>query len=869
MAEETENTESFIRTIYNKVNSVLGNDNQLFMMEFPGRGLNPADFEYSTVDRTSIVTKPYSVREREFRLTDDLFNVSKITGGPNGQKLSTVFDIIINNYVPKLSDYVNFAKDKTLLRHWLMEKKDFVRKDGSHITTSRIAFCEELMNAYLQKKLAWDTLKDTEFKAHRKRGMVNITTKDASGNEVTEEVEDPKLMLRAMDDYSSWLSANAMVKDEELNQSYNDVVVRGHLHEVMTFLGFLNASTTAEALESTKQFMRNSSRLSFDSSSKIYPVNLNPTNWFKALRPNFAPKDLTMAKEALAAQYQNKSKALADIKAQKAELELMNVNPAEVTAAEKVAAGLDEIARKAEADYIKAQTEGIFNAAKMAIKAMKAAGELAAGSPTALSPLFARTFKSLSPTTKDKNEKPFDETALKSIQDEVVAITNKLDDAVVARQKVVDLKSKIAMMKSHDFRSMLQKLDAKIGILTSDIEYLRPLVEGAISIGERESRDIQENDWNPDKLAKDKWVFAKMVEKHKDELIKSDTLVKKGDGTKVSGITITEEQVDDPKSTETPPKKITVKTIKEIAKDKLQDNIKAIYTKFETAFDKNEQMTSSGAVEKPLLPDTDLDISDLTFSDIIISSTDTKDTSAKMSASAATDSKEKLNLWAYSRERSSSQSSAQSAFESAAFSSSFECGFRVAKVTIDRGGWFNPTLLTMSKAFHRLANFNGGSGLTMKHIEDGTYGELAKNCLLPAFPIAFVIAKDITFKIKNSETLTKAYNANSSSNGSSGSSFGGFASSSASSSSSATASTGYTGTHGDSLYIRIPGPQIIGWYLQFTPKDESTPYEIQSNKEGTGAINMLTLDDETILTELRLRREQMEDKIRNEGNPFA
>ncbi len=34
------------------------------------------------------------------------------------------------------------------------------------------------------------------------------------------------------------------------------------------------------------------------------------------------------------------------------------------------------------------------------------------------------------------------------------------------------------------------------------------------------------------------------------------------------------------------------------------------------------------------------------------------------------------------------------------------------------------------------------------------------------------------------------------------------------------------GFHGfRNTYIRIPGPQILGWFLQFIPEDRSMPYE--------------------------------------------
>jgi hypothetical protein len=810
--------ETFIRTIYDKINSVLGNDNQLFMMEFPARGLNPADFEYSTEHRTSIVTKPYSVMEREFRLTDDLFNVGRITGGPNGEKLSTVFDTIINNYVPSLASYTAFARDKVLLRRWLMEKKEFTDKKGEKVMSSRIAFCETLMNAYLEAKLKWENDKKAKFDELKATALVN-------------GVEVPALLQTAMDDYARWLGSTGLVRDEQLNQLYNDVVVRGNLHEVMTFLGFLNASTTAEALETTKQFMRNSSRLSVDSSSKIYPVTLNPTNWFKSLRPNFSPKDLTMSTEALTAQYRGKVKALAGLKSQKAELELMTVDDNQIKAIEGEVNTAQDAVRQAEQEFLQGQTEAFLSAAKMAYQAAKAAGPF--GQLTAVNTVFRSRMSSLTDTV-------FDDTNLLKIQEGIAKVGNALDTALAAKEKHVSLMAKKSMLQSHNFKSQIQKIDSQIELLTSDIQYLEPLVSGTLSIAESEVKKAGDKSWNKDSKDMLAWVLEKMIEKHADlNSLGAD-----------KGITADENKV-----------------VTAIDKTKLTGKYKTSYEGFEADYNRNTKMAAEGVVPKAILPESDLDISDLSFTDIIMSNEDTTAASAKASSSQASSTTVSARGWFTNFKYDSSQSSAQSSFENTALSSKFECGFRVAKVTIDRGGWFNPTLLKMSSAFFRLADVTGGSGITMDDIEADTFVPKAKKSLLPAFPVAFVIAKDITIKISDSAVVSKAANSNAEGKSSIGGGFGPFAASSASTNSS-TSETAYTGTHGESFYIRIPGPQIIGWYLQFTPEDKSVLYSQQSNDKGTGAVDILTLDDEAILTELRLRREQLEDKIRSERDIF-
>lgn len=63
--------------IYDKLTRLYGEGSQLFTMEMPGRTLNHLDYAYDIKDHnTSVLGKPYAVAEREFRLCDDLFDVS-------------------------------------------------------------------------------------------------------------------------------------------------------------------------------------------------------------------------------------------------------------------------------------------------------------------------------------------------------------------------------------------------------------------------------------------------------------------------------------------------------------------------------------------------------------------------------------------------------------------------------------------------------------------------------------------------------------------------------------------------------------------------------------------------------------------------
>lgn len=68
----------FIETIYSKVNELLGGSkDQLFSMLFPAQPLNYRMYQYDTSSNTSLLTKPYTIAENEFRLSDQLYSVNR------------------------------------------------------------------------------------------------------------------------------------------------------------------------------------------------------------------------------------------------------------------------------------------------------------------------------------------------------------------------------------------------------------------------------------------------------------------------------------------------------------------------------------------------------------------------------------------------------------------------------------------------------------------------------------------------------------------------------------------------------------------------------------------------------------------------
>jgi len=192
------------------------------------------------------------------------------------------------------------------------------------------------------------------------------------------------------------------------------------------------------------------------------------------------------------------------------------------------------------------------------------------------------------------------------------------------------------------------------------------------------------------------------------------------------------------------------------------------------------------------------------YMDVFISAESGTTVSNTENAATATASQANVSLLfgSYSGENESSASAFQNSLKEKTMS--FDIGFRATKVTIRRGGWFRPELFEGSEELMRLTD------MTFKK-------------MLPSYPIAFIIVKDVTIKvhvdIKDTETANTYMQNRSSSSG-------GFLcfSASSSGSSSRQSESFYSSSSSTGIEIKIPGPQILFWIMQKTPTDKSTVY---------------------------------------------
>lgn len=500
-----ESTFDVMELIYEQVNKLFGAGNQLFSMEFPTRSLNYSDYEYNIENCYSSLSKPYPVQEAEFKLSDQLFDHQEIVQGSNGESLSSVYNTILNNLVPKLGDLKDFVSDKQKLREWLLKN---VNADGigGKDTLSRMAISEELYNKYLEKENEWNKEKNKTYDEYKAKDK--------------------------LDEYAKWVSTEGRIKEEMINNYYNDAVVRGNYHEVLTMLGFLNVSSPAELLEKTKQNMRGCVRRSLDGSSDVYTVSFQPSNWFKSLKPNLSPKDLVMSKDALTEEYLSKKKAINNLSAQLNDIDLKSTQSKSRDDLEKEIDDLEAKILNAENGIVKQCGEGAVSAFKTILNIYKNVADPIGKTSVALKQI---------------------ENGLKnpeSMTDSLNSVYLLLEDASVESVKSVcqkyetqgnltkDMeklsKLKLALLESNnsDVSLMKNKIKMQISNLQSDIDFLKPLVEGVIGIeaegsNEKPSELLPESDADDftDIIIKQEEVKAQSNIENRNKVFNKDTRV--------------------------------------------------------------------------------------------------------------------------------------------------------------------------------------------------------------------------------------------------------------------------------------------------------------------------------------------------------
>lgn len=210
----------------------------------------------------------------------------------------------------------------------------------------------------------------------------------------------------------------------------------------------------------------------------------------------------------------------------------------------------------------------------------------------------------------------------------------------------------------------------------------------------------------------------------------------------------------------------------------------------------------------------------------------------KSSSKSASSSSQSSGVGFFFCGAKSESSSAQSAFES--FSKDESCtvqiGMSVAKVEIERD-WFNPGVFALSGDMYNVSSQKISPEGSYSSFDQKRFSDMYK-CIFPAYPTAFVVARDVTVKLTTSQSISSATSSAMEEHASSGGGFL-FFSARKSSSSSSSSSSAHVQSSGNSVTIRFTDPQVLGYYMEATSADKST--YIDNNTSDDQRIGYVTI----------------------------
>lgn len=789
--------------LYNELVKNFGGSDpfQMFTMVFPTQPLNYRDFVYDTSDRNSQLSKPQAVAEAEFRLCDQLVDPAPVVGAPNGKTLSVVYEQLLDCYVPDMAKLNPYLYDRADFHAFLQRPITVGDK-----TSTRMDLFNQYFEVYTEAKRDWNS---------RKQAKREIAVEGKSDFD--------------LDDFASWVASISPAEHAKIDASYSMIVTSGYLHETFSIIGYLNSGSPAENLERAKQALRHASRGAIDEAGSVYPVKFEPSNWFEAMRPNLNPEDLTMAADALISTLRARREQLRSAQGHLNNLKAVHVSSSQLEALAGEAKAARSALEASERELMAKYGSGTMNMVKTIISMKKGAkdylydaAQSSATNESRLNSLLgAAGFGGMDTIQTGIQNAIADTEAVYAAQQ---ANIRKIDDYEEANRK-------LEAAQSNDFQLQIRQAQQRVSSLEEEIRELEELVINIHSSRKNDSVDTEG------------WESMLKEGEYSDKLNALDAMIE----AKYKTATVTTKEAmwsafkaAYPNATANNATINLPETRAAVTTDTVTGNhLKEVGLRFLLAEFASSQELSGDLPRSNLTEEMDS-----MFTTITIVVDASAESAMSTSTSTSSSSSTSVSAWFASYSSNRSSSSASSSQRSMMQKSNTTIAMRVMKVGFQRP-WFQPSLLEKTGDFQNLGNRSrAGLGITKEQMMATTprvgtpYAQTIKDAagvkdsntyILPAYPVAMLIAKDITIKMSSSENIEGSWNESQKSSSSSSGGFLCFGSRSSSSSSSKASGT-YASAKNRDVVIRIPGPQILGYINQLVPKDESVPYRgISSN----------------------------------------
>lgn len=584
-------------------------------------------------------------------------------------------------------------------------------------------------------------------------------------------------------EYLTWYQDNAEVEFNIINQKRARILALFSPNDMKILEGVLDSGSGAE-LQEARQMLNNLKKMNPDG-SYTYPVSFYPSDWHKYLNTSFTPVDLLNSPEKIADDIRLLVARRTGITYQ---LDTIREQIPDATDL----ANATTAAREAEQAWDEA-----FNAMAMA-------GEKAGVD------FIINTVKSVCSVCSSSDQA---KDVLKNITTQQTGENNETQEKSISDSMTENVAELMGKAKSNEDNSKEKKFldglkndanpEDKVDLTNVDRDSLADIAAGKKPVGDAAFDTASA-------------AVSKVVSDVFDEIKKGAKVV---DDKQKDLMT----KISDYLKTETYATKLAnraqLKTTLSMLENQLAD-INAKLEELKSNFSISLQ-TKGGSVEPPTIPEG--------FSQCLITHQMNSTSAGENSFTTATKETSKKGFWIF--KKSTTTSSSTSDFDSFCENddTTISIGMNIAKVTIERE-WFNPGLFLLTKSMYSLSEVKISDGEDSLAIP----GAAAKN-ILPCYPTAFVVARDVTIKITNTNSTAHSHAHSFSSETSSSSSFFVFHSGDGTKVES-TNNTSSSRFDGNTLTMKFATPQVIGVYLHTIAKDESSSYPTNLENEDLSTI---------------------------------
>lgn len=757
-----------IEQIYDQLMQAFGgtNPNQYFTLLMPASTLDQANYAYDTRG-----TKPALVASAESLLVDNLFDVAKVTGGNNGERLSSQYMQALSVLLPQFDPAMPAMKNA--LRDFINSPAPADAEVGGQPFVGNLSeYYFALYEQWLGVKSAWDT-----------------------------DVQDAK-NTQSPEKFLKWFEEHADGRLAQIDAAMGRLLAVFSPADMQAILGALEAGPGGE-LEQALATVQDI-RLPSPSGGYAYPVDLTPDDWFLDLASDTDPADLLQDPQFIALTISAKRQAImASISQVQAMIAQAPTNAQMKAAADSLAAAQSAYSA-AQSNLLKTYAANTATAVEMYLDAETGGALSDADALTKLNADAAAVSAAKGDVPPDTAAKKADGTAL-TVADvkQLLDGQNKLVDAqaslLSSSQALADAGMHLASAQAQTFGNlpvMLARLQSQL----TDLDTLQSQVGASAAAAARRPPPSPPLSVDMVRAAQKAIEVINAVTATTADAMQTavDTAV----GTNLA--------LDRIKTAAGAAAKIANATADSVRR---------------AALAAAAPLSGSPSATKSLTSNRFMTLQ-FSFDSSTMQSTSSSDSQFKQTSWG-------VDLFFGSASGQSSDSSSNFSKQAFDKSTSIEIAFKAAKVDIQRG-WFNPGVFKLSNGMNRLSQRKVSSGPV--DFSSGNDLSQANDTLLPSFPVAFVVAKDVSIRFQASSSSLQAVQSVVDSRSAAGGGFLCFSASSSSASHSDQSSLS-SKTDGTVITINMPGPQVLGWFMEFTPADGSK--QLTSDNEDGKVLDII------------------------------